>query len=149
MAEVGFYHLDRMPLDEVLPKLLEKALGSGARMVLRAPDAEAVERLNRLLWTFSQSSFLPHGSAADGWSEDQPIYLTAVDEAPNGAEILVQVEGAEAADFTPYRRVLDLFDGGNAEALAAARARWRAYKDAGHALTYWQQKPEGGWDKKA
>ncbi len=149
MAEIGFYHLDRMPLDEVLPKLLEKALGSGARIVLRAPDAGAVERINRLLWTYGQSSFLPHGSAVDGRSEEQPIYLTAQDENPNGADILVQVEGAEAGDLPGYRRVLDLFDGGNAEALAAARARWRAYKEAGHLLTYWQQKPQGGWDKKA
>lgn len=149
MAEIGFYHLDRLPLDEVLPKLLEKALGSGARMVVRAPDAGAVERLNRLLWTYGQSSFLPHGSAADGRPAEQPIYLTAQDENPNGADILVQVEGAEAGDLASYRRVLDLFDGGDAAALAAARARWRAYKDAGHALTYWQQKPEGGWDKKA
>ena len=149
MAEIGFYHLDRMPLEEALPKLLEKAYGSGARMVLRAPDPAAVERLNRLLWTFNASSFLPHGSAADGWAEEQPIYLTAKDENPNGADILVQVEGAEAGDLASYRRVLDLFDGSNAEALAAARIRWRAYKDAGHVLNYWQQKLQGGWDKKA
>lgn len=149
MAEIGFYHLDRLPLDDVLPKLLEKALASGARMVVRAPDTGTVERLNRLLWTYSQSSFLPHGSAADNWPEEQPIYLTALDENPNGADILVQVEGAEAGDLASYRRVLDLFDGGDGEALAAARARWRSYKDAGHVLTYWQQKAEGGWDKKA
>lgn len=149
MAEVGFYHLDRAPLAEVLPRLLEKALGSGARMVVRAPNGDAVERLNRLLWTYGQASFLPHGSAADGWPEEQPVYLTAIEENPNGADILVQVEGAEAADIASYRRVLDLFDGGDEAALAAARARWRAYKDAGHALTYWQQKPEGGWDRKA
>ena len=149
MAEIGFYHLDRMPLEEALPKLLEKAHGSGARMVIRAPDSAAVERLNLLLWTYSPSSFLPHGSAADGWAEEQPIYLTAQDENPNGADILVQVEGAEAADPGSYRRVLDLFDGADPEALAAARSRWRSYKDAGHVLTYWQQKPQGGWDKKA
>ena len=81
--------------------------------------------------------------------EEQPIYLTALDENPNSADILVQVEGAEAGDLATYRRVLDLFDGADVDALAAARSRWRAYKDAGHALTYWQQKPQGGWDKKA
>ena len=149
MAEIGFYPLDRMPLAEALPKLLEKAHGSGARIVLRAPDDAAVERLNRLLWTYNAASFLPHGSAADGMPEEQPIYLTALDENPNSADILVQVEGAEAGDLATYRRVLDLFDGADVDALAAARSRWRAYKDAGHALTYWQQKPQGGWDKKA
>jgi DNA polymerase-3 subunit chi len=149
MAEIGFYHLDRMPLDDALPKLLEKAVGSGARVLLRAPDAEAVERLNRLLWTYGQGSFLPHGSAADGWAEEQPIYLTAQDENPNGADILMQVGGAMATDLAPFRRVLDLFDGNDPAALEAARGRWRRYKEAGHTLTYWQQKPQGGWDRKA
>jgi DNA polymerase-3 subunit chi len=31
----------------------------------------------------------------------------------------------------------------------AARDRWKAYKAAGHALTYWQQTDRGGWEKKA
>ena len=31
--------------------------------------------------------------------------------------------------------------------VAAARTRWTAYKDAGHAVKYWQQKPEGGWEQ--
>ena len=148
MAEIGFYHLERTPLDEALPKLLEKAVASGARVVLRAPDAGAVDHLNRLLWTYGNASFLPHGTAAEGWPEHQPIYLTALDENPNGADILVQVGGAVAAEIAGYRRVLDLFDGTNPVALVAARERWRGYKQDGHVLTYWQQKPQGGWEKK-
>jgi DNA polymerase III subunit chi len=149
MAEIGFYHLDRMPLEEALPKLLEKAYASGARILVRAPDDAAVERLNRLLWTYDAASFLPHGSAADGSPDAQLIYLTTLDENPNGADILVQVEGAQASDAGSYRRVLDLFDGGDQDALAAARERWRTCKAAGHELAYWQQKPGGGWERKA
>jgi DNA polymerase-3 subunit chi len=44
--------------------------------------------------------------------------------------------------------VLDLFDGGDEVAVAAARERWRAAKAAGHDLAYWQQGPRG-WEKKA
>jgi len=44
--------------------------------------------------------------------------------------------------------VLDLFDGGDDAALAAARARWKAAKAAGHELAYWQQGARG-WEKKA
>jgi DNA polymerase-3 subunit chi len=147
MAEIGFYHLDGMTLDEALPKLLEKAVASGARVLLRAPDAAAVAHLNRWLWAYGQGSFLPHGAAEDGWPAEQPIYLTAEDERPNDADILVQVDGAEIADLAPYKRVLDLFDGTDPDALAAARERWRSYKQAGHGLTYWKRKPQGGWEK--
>jgi DNA polymerase-3 subunit chi len=33
-------------------------------------------------------------------------------------------------------------------AVEAARARWKDYKNAGHALTYWQQSDAGRWEQK-
>jgi len=39
-----------------------------------------------------------------------------------------------------------LCDGKDAAAVAAARRRWKAVKDAGHSLTYWQQGSRG-WVK--
>ena len=42
-----------------------------------------------------------------------------------------------------------MFDGHDDEAVSAARQRWKAHKDSGHALTYWQQTERGGWEKKA
>jgi DNA polymerase-3 subunit chi len=41
-----------------------------------------------------------------------------------------------------------MFDGNDAEAVTAARERWRSYKAEGHALTYWQQNARAGWEKK-
>ena len=149
MTEIGFYHLQRSPLEEALPRLLEKALGAGMRALVRAPGEAEVERLAVLLWTYDAGSFLPHGTARDGHGADQPIYLTAVDENPNGAELLAQVGGAEMPDPAPFKRCLDLFDGGDDDQLTAARARWKRYLAAGHQLTYWQQKPNGGWERKA
>ena len=67
---------------------------------------------------------------------------------PNGARFLFLVDGAESARLDRFDRVLDLFDGNDAEATEAARDRWRRAKAAGHALTYWQQGARG-WEKKA
>jgi DNA polymerase-3 subunit chi len=145
VTEIGFYHLTRSSLGEALPRLLERALGAGHRIVLKAPNPAEVMRLNQLLWTYGEASFLPHGSAEDGWAGEQPIYLTSFDEIPNGARIGCQCGGAELASLARLDRLLDLFDGGDADAVAAARERWRRYKSAGHMLTYWQQNPNGGW----
>jgi DNA polymerase-3 subunit chi len=60
---------------------------------------------------------------------------------------LFLVEGAETDRVSDYDRVFDLFDGNNSEAVAAARVRWKAAKDAGHSLAYWQQ-TESSWQKK-
>lgn len=148
MAEIGFYHLLSTPLERALPRLLERARGQGHRIILRAASAERVEHLNALLWTYDDAGFLPHGSARDGNPAEQPIWLTERQENPNGATILFLVDGVEADDLDAFSRGIDMFDGNDEAAVEAARARWRRAKEAGHALTYWQQ-TEKGWEKKA
>jgi DNA polymerase III subunit chi len=148
MAEIGFYHLLATPLDRALPRLLERARAQGHRIVVRAASPERVEHLNALLWTYDEAGFLPHGSARDGNPAGQPIWLSDRDENPNGASMLILVDGAEAEDLASFARCADLFDGNDAAAVEAARERWRRAAAAGHSLTYWQQ-TEAGWEKKA
>lgn len=148
MTAISFYHLERTSLDGALPRLLEKVLERGHRAVVIAGSEERVEALNTALWTYEQRSFLPHGSAADGHVDRQPVYLTAEDENPNGSDVLVLVDGVTSANLETFARVLDMFDGHDSEAVGAARARWRDLKDAGHELTYWQQTAQGGWEQK-
>ena len=148
MTEIGFYHLQRTPLDRALPKLLEKVLQAGKRAVVMAGSPERVEALNAGLWTYEKDGFLPHGSKADGQAEHQPIWLTTEDENPNGATVLLLADGATSARIAQYERCLEIFDGNDESAVTAARARWSEYKAAGHGLAYWQQTPSGGWEKK-
>ena len=154
MTEVGFYHLLHLPLERALPKLLEKAMERGHRAVVLAGSKVRVETLNGVLWTYEDHAWLPHGSAGDGAGDgegaEQPIFLTArEDENPNGADILVAVDGRTPATADTYARIIDMFDGRDEGMVAAARQRWRNYLDQGFALTYWQQTENGGWEKKA
>jgi DNA polymerase III subunit chi len=77
----------------------------------------------------------------------QPIWLTDRRENPNGASLLVVVDGVEAEDLGSFARCADLFDGNDAGAVEAARVRWRRAREAGHQLTYWQQ-TGSGWEQK-
>jgi len=145
VTEIGFYHLTSSTLDDALPRLLEKVLASGRRAVLRAAAPERLEALDRLLWTYEKDSFLPHGTKADGLAAAQPIWLTTGEDVPNGATVLVLVDGNEAVDMAVFARVVDLFDGNDTAAVGAARERWRRARTDGHTLVYWQQGPRGGW----
>ena len=146
-TEVGFYHLTRSALEPALGRLLERVLDSGLRAVVRASSAERTEALNRALWQFGRDSFLPHGTRADGSAEDQPVFLTEREDYPNGAQVLVLVDGAEA-DPAGFRRCLYLFDGNDDQSVERARNLWRRWRERGMALTYWQQ-TERGWQKAA
>jgi DNA polymerase III subunit chi len=148
LAEIGFYHLSSTLLERSLPRLLERARTQGYRIVVRAASPERVEHLSATLWTYDEAGFLPHGTARDGNAAVQPIWLTDGGENPNGASMLVLVDGVEAEDIGSYARCADLFDGNDAGAVEAARTRWRRAREAGHSLAYWQQ-TASGWERKA
>ncbi|SFL06421.1 DNA polymerase III subunit chi [Falsiroseomonas stagni] len=149
MAEYGFYHLTRTPLEQALPKLLGRVLAGGGRAMVRLASQERLEALDASLWTCPDPDWLPHGTPRSGHADLQPIWLTTEDgAAPNGARFLFLLEGTTSARLDAFDRVLDLFDGGDDVAVAAARGRWKAAKAEGHALAYWQQGPRG-WEKKA
>ena len=147
--EALFYHLERQPLDHVLPLLVERTLERGWKSVIQAGTLAQVTALDALLWSYREDSFLPHGTKSDGKAERQPVYLTDGADTPNAAEVRFLVDGAIAADFAAHQRYVYLFDGGNAAALAGARQQWKAAKAAACVLTYWQQSEAGKWEKKA
>ncbi len=112
MTEVWFYHLERLPLDRVLPSLLERTLARGWRAVVQASSEERVNALDSLLWTYREDSFLPHGTHKDGHQSDQPIYLTTGAENPNSADVRFLVDGADHDGLGDYQRAIFIFDGG-------------------------------------
>ncbi len=149
MTDVNFYQLAARPLDAVLPRLLDKAVAAGFRCVVRAADAALLAQLDAALWTFDPASFLPH--AVDGdFAAEQPVLLTAEPADANAADLLTVVDGALPGELGLYRRVLYLFDGGDAAALDRARGHWRALKARDDVVpVYWRESDDGRWEKAA
>lgn len=150
MAEVLFYHLQRQPLEAVLPTLIERSLERGWRIAVQATTEERLAALDDHLWTYAEDSFLPHGTDRESDAADQPVVLTLSEVNRNGASIRFLVEGAPVPpDADAYQRMVILFDGNDQDALLYARDQWRSVKTAGHDATYWQQDARGKWAKKA
>lgn len=131
---------------QALPQLLARTLAAGKRALVLCPDADTVTALDQSLWQ-ADEPWLPHGSAADGDADLQPIWLATDDTGANAAQFLFLVYGATSARLDAFERVFDMFDGNDVAAVDAARRRWTADKAAGHGLTYWQQTPRG-WERK-
>ena len=148
MTEVLFYHLESQPLDRVLPTLLERCLERGWRVCVQTGSDERRDALDQHLWTYSDESFLAHGTVREGDPASQPIFLTSLPETPNEASVRCLVDRAEPTDLTGYTRAVFIFDGNDPEALADARRYWKQTKEAGLSPSYWQQ-DNGKWVKKA
>ncbi|MGA8903176.1 DNA polymerase III subunit chi [Bradyrhizobium sp.] len=149
MTEVLFYHLQDMTLENVLPPLLEKSLERGWRVVVQSNSEERTEALDAHLWTYREDSFLPHASWRVADAEDQPIILVVEDSNPNRANVRFLVDNAPLpANSDIYDRLVLLFNGDDADALAAARQSWTDCKTRGFDVTYWQADERGRWQKR-
>ena len=148
MAELLFYHLQRRPLEAVLPSLLQKCLERGWRVVVQGRTSERLQALDDHLWTYDDGGFLPHAMEGEPGSALEPVLLTTAGTNPNGAAVRFLIEQAPMPDdLSPYDRVVILFDGEDPEALAAAREEWRKARGNGVEATYWQQ-DEKGWARR-
>jgi DNA polymerase-3 subunit chi len=149
MTEILFYHLQRHPLERVLPALVEKSLARGWRVVVQAASEERIEALDAHLWVFSDDSFLPHGTWREAEAAEQPVLLTVHDSNPNRAAVRFLLDGAPVpADAGDYERIVLLIDGNDPDAVAAARERWSEGRAKGFEVTYWQADENGRWQRK-
>ncbi len=150
MGAAYFYHLTRNPLEVTLPILLGKARQAGWTIAVRGADPGRLEWLDEKLWLGSDDGFLPHGLAGGAHDALQPILLTTLADAPNGATCVMAVDGAQVAaeEVEALDRVCILFDGTDPEAVQHARDQWKALTGAGCSAQYWSEEA-GRWEKKA
>ena len=62
MIEANFYKISYLPINKVLPKLIESVLSKGKRIKAYSPDFSEVVRFDEMFWTFSDIPFIPHGT---------------------------------------------------------------------------------------
>lgn len=132
-----------------MPVLLEKTLERGWRAVVEVGSRERAEAIDAHLWTYRDDSFLAHGLAGDDRDALQPILITTGQDNPNGAAVRFFTDRAVPKTGQGYERLVYLFSDHDPDAVAEARLAFRALRDEGNDVTYWQQDASGRWMKKA
>jgi len=136
---VDFYQLTVSPLERVLPRICERLIGEGERLLIVA-EADQIDRLDAQLWTYARDAFLPHGRVGGDRAEAQPILLSSEPDAVNGAANIALADGRWRDKALGFGRVFYFFDNARIE---DARASWRALGQRSDVQRrYWKQ--EGG-----
>ncbi len=150
MTRVDFYHLQIKPLEDILPKLCEKAYSTGMFIKIITNTEEQVQEINHLLWNYEQQSFLPHGTKKEGYAEMQPIFISTQNINENSAKILILTNGKtlDINTLQSYDRVLNIFDGRSNQAIDEARQYWKEIKETDCEIHYWQQNQNGIFEQK-
>lgn len=102
------------------------------RIHIQVSDPILSEHLDRLLWTFDDQSFLPHGRIGQIDSELTPILIGAA-PLPDHDQILINLDPAVPPDFARFERLCEPLDPDPA-VTAAGRERFRYYRDRGYPL---------------
>jgi DNA polymerase-3 subunit chi len=147
MAELWFYHLERIRVEDALPELLGKLLARGGRAVVTSGEAGRLSSLDQHLWTFREDSFLPHGLAGGEHDGDQPVLLSPEPANRNQATMLFCLDGCDPGDVSAWERVVVMFEASDETAIAKARALWAAQKKTDTVISYWRQNEAGRWEK--
>ena len=144
--QVDFYHLTS-PLDRVLPRIAERVVATGGRLLIVAEPEAQRTALDRLLWLYAPDSFLPHAQAGAGDDAAQPVLIAAEVSAANAARNVAIVDGQWRDAALDYDRVFHIFD---EDAIRAARLAWKALGDRdGVERRYWKQNDAGRWEQAA
>ncbi len=145
MTTINFYELTTSPFEKVLPPLLQKILESGGRAIVLA-DADKVDEVDKYLWTFGQTAFLPHATFKDENLPRQPVVIRCDEDNQNSATYVVVTNEKILSSAANYEKCADIFDGTIPDKLSGAKNRMSQYKSLGYEVNHFRQKDKS-WEK--
>ena len=110
-----------------------KALGQKKRLLIYAPEPEMAQRLDRMLWTWPPTGFVPHCQVHDPEAAQTPVLIATDSEAPQACEVLLNLSPETPPHFERFERLLEIVARDDDER-KAARARYRWYRDRGYPI---------------
>ena len=134
MTEVAF-HFNAPDSLSYACRLLRKAVGSGAKVVVTGPT-ETLQELDALLWTFSATDFVPHCMADSDTHvvTASPVILSPSIASTAHQQVLLNLGRVVPEGFDRFERGIELV-GQDEQDRQLARARWKQYTDRGYAIT--------------
>jgi DNA polymerase III subunit chi len=136
VTRVTFYLLasaDERARQQFACRLARKAHGLGQRVHIHTADERTMQEMDRLLWTFEDTAFLPHSTDVN--DPDSPITLHQDASPADRCDVLINLGPAVPEYFGRFERIADLV-GGDDGSRARGRERYRFFKERGYPLEH-------------
>lgn len=142
MTRVDFYtgSTDRL---RTACQLSHKAMQNGVRVVISAPDSAAIDALDKLLWHYPATAFIPH--CRSDAEEAGQIPVLSLSKWPvvldSGAgkfphhDLLISLHQECVPFFSRFERVIEIITQDENDA-RLGRERYGFYKDRGYELRH-------------
>lgn len=131
MTKVDFYTGSEDKLRTAC-QLSHKAMQNGLRVLLHVPDDGLANKLDKLLWHYPATAFIPHCRSHEAEATGMPVVIGG-DENFAHSELLISLHVECVTFFSRFERVIEIV-GCDAEEAAHGRLRFKYYRDRGYEL---------------
>lgn len=132
MTTIDFYFnaTDRL---QVACRLAGKALARSKGVVIYAPLADLAQQIDRLLWAWPATGFVPHCMAHDALADETPVLIASDPGSAPVRDVLLNLGEDCPEFFERFDRLLEIVSQDDADR-QAARARYAWYRDRGYGI---------------
>jgi DNA polymerase-3 subunit chi len=116
-------------------QLSHKAMQNGLRVLLHTPDEATTEALDKLLWHYPATAFIPHCRSHEAAASDMPVVLGHDEENFPHSNLLISLHNACLPFFSRFERVIEIVSQ-DEEDSRLGRERYKFYKDRGYEMRH-------------
>lgn len=128
MTRVDFYVLpENAQREKFVCSLAGKAMQNGHRVYIHTPERHVAEMLDEMLWTFHDTSFIPHALTAASPPADHPVLIGQEQELPPGCDVMINLSDSIPPAVSMCKRVVEIV-AGDENMKDRARDRFRDYR---------------------
>ncbi len=132
-VRIDFYVLEANATDgrfRLACKIIDRAYRSGYSVYLWTRDDQESVLLDDLLWTFSQTSFIPHVRNNGNAGLMAPVRINHHPPKSGAAEVVVSVADQPVEDYSNFARIAEVVGFDEVEK-QSGRSRFKFYRDQG------------------
>lgn len=129
MTKVDFYTGSEDKLRTAC-QLSHKAMQNGLRVLLHVPNDDTADKLDKLLWHYPATAFLPHCHSHEADAATMPVVIGRDENFPH-SELLISLHTECTTFFSRFERVIEIV-GMDEDETKLGRARFKFYKDRGY-----------------
>lgn len=136
MTQIDFYILtaqargDRFSL---VCRLTEKAYQAGHRVCINTDSERDAVRINEMLWTYNDLSFIPHEVYNSNEAYSAPVLVTHKLQETDEHDILINLSAEVPGCFSQFERLLEPVDQDESSKVSG-RSRYKYYRDCGYPI---------------
>jgi DNA polymerase-3 subunit chi len=132
MTRIDFYFEAEDKL-QVACRLSAKAAQQKLRVLIYAADEAQAQMIDKMLWTWQSTGFLPHCLTRSPLAAQTPVLITHDPEDTPHDEVLLNLHYEWPPAFSRFQRLVEIVGRDDGDRMAA-RERFRFYRDRGYEI---------------